>query len=55
MYALMFKLKIKIIPHFSGTDDITKKLEKVQISGNFFSTNLNDFVKYHLFFFFFDI
>lgn len=36
MYALMFKLKIKIIPHFSGTDDITKKLEKVQISGNFF-------------------
>lgn len=36
MNAFMFKLKIKIIPLISGTDDITKKLEKVQISGKFF-------------------
>lgn len=36
MYALMFKLKIKIIPLISGIDNITKEIEKVQISGNFF-------------------
>lgn len=30
------QLKIKLITYISGTDDLPKKLEKKQISGNFF-------------------
>lgn len=30
------QLKIKLITYITGTDDLPKKLEKKQISGNFF-------------------
>lgn len=36
------QLKIKLITYISGIDDSSKKLEKLQISGNFFFTNLNE-------------
>lgn len=39
------QLKIKLITYVSGIDDLSKELEKLQIPGNFFFTNLNEFMK----------